>query len=207
MNISYKIKYLKDWAKDKNELYIKAMLVFADLPNILCPLFNVSVGDGWNPSPSGEEKIIYVAMRRYRVGAHTKTDLKVHLVWVPKYRKKVLTGEVAIRVRDLLKQIAIEHELEVISGKVATDHVHMFISYNPSQDISKIVQWLKGISSRVMLSEFSHLRRQFWGRHLWARGYLAVSSGNVTDEIIQQYIDEQEGEPVVDDSRFQIDPS
>ena len=59
-------------------------------------------------------------MRRYRVGAHTKTDLKVHLVWVPKYRKKVLTGEVAIRVRDLLKQIAIEHELEVISGKVAT---------------------------------------------------------------------------------------
>ncbi|HPA86036.1 MAG TPA: IS200/IS605 family transposase [Deltaproteobacteria bacterium] len=146
-------------------------------------------------------------MRRYRVGAHTKTDLKVHLVWVPKYRKKVLTGEVAIRVRDLLKQIAIEHELEVISGKVATDHVHMFISYNPSQDISKIVQWLKGISSRVMLSEFSHLRRQFWGRHLWARGYLAVSSGNVTDEIIQQYIDEQEGEPVVDDSRFQIDPS
>lgn len=146
-------------------------------------------------------------MRRYRVGAHTKTDLKVHLVWVPKYRKKVLTGEVAIRVRDLLRQIAIEHELEVISGKVASDHVHMFIGYNPSQDISKIVQWLKGISSRVLLSEYSHLRRQFWGRHLWARGYLAVSSGNVTDEIIQQYIDEQEGEPVVDDSRFQIDPS
>ena len=146
-------------------------------------------------------------MRRYRVGAHTKTDLKVHLIWVPKYRKKVLTGEVAIRVRDVLRQIAMEHELEVISGKVASDHVHMFIGYNPSQDISKIVQWLKGISSRILLSEFSHLKRQFWGRHLWARGYLAVSSGNVTDEIIQQYINEQEGEPVVDDSRFQIDPS
>ncbi len=146
-------------------------------------------------------------MRRYRVGAHTKTDLKVHLVWVPKYRKKALTGEVAIRVRDILRQIAIEHDLEVISGKVATDHVHMFIGYNPSQDISKIVQWLKGISSRVLLSEFAHLRRQFWGRHLWARGYLAVSSGNITDEMIKQYIDEQEGEPVVDDSRFQIDPS
>ena len=146
-------------------------------------------------------------MRRYRVGAHTKTDLKVHLVWVPKYRKKALTGEVAIRVRDILRQIAIEHDLEVISGKVATDHVHMFIGYNPSQDISMIVQWLKGISSRVLLSEFAHLRRQFWGRHLWARGYLAVSSGNITDEMIKQYIDEQEGEPVVDDSRFQIDPS
>jgi putative transposase len=71
-------------------------------------------------------------MRRYRVGAHTKTDLKVHLVWVPKYRKKVLTGEVAIRVRDVLRQIAMEHELEVISGKVSTDHVHMFIGYRPT---------------------------------------------------------------------------
>jgi putative transposase len=71
----------------------------------------------------------------------------------------------------------------------------------------QIVQWLKGISSRILLSEFSHLRKQFWGRHLWARGYLAVSSGNLTDEMTQQYIEEQEGEPVADDSRFQIDPS
>ena len=56
-------------------------------------------------------------MRRYRVGAHTKTDLKVHLVWIPKYRKRVLTGHVAIRARDVLRQIAMEHELEIISGK------------------------------------------------------------------------------------------
>ena len=122
-------------------------------------------------------------MRRYRLGAHTKTDLKVHLDWIPKYRKRVFTG------------------------KVASDHVHMFIGYRPTQNISKIVQWLKGISSRILLSEFPHLKKQFWGRHLWARGYLAVSSGNITDEVIQKYIEEQEGEPVVDDSRFQIDPS
>ena len=99
-----------------------------------------------------------------------------------------------------------EHELEVITGKVAVDHVHMFIGYRPTHSISKIVQWLKGTSSRIMLQEFTHLRKQFWGRHFWARGYMAVSSGNVTDEMIQAYIDEQEGEPVVDDSRFQIDP-
>jgi len=146
-------------------------------------------------------------MRRYRLGAHTKTDLKVHLIWIPKYRKRVLIGEVAIRARDVLRQIAIEHEIEIITGKVSVDHIHMFISYRPTQNVSKIVQWLKGISSRILLSEFSHLRRQFWGRHLWARGYLAVSSGNITDEMIQKYIEEQEGEPVVDDSRFQIDPS
>ena len=145
-------------------------------------------------------------MRRYQLGAHTKSDLKVHLIWIPKYRKRVLTGQVAIRTRDILRQIALEHELDIITGKVASDHVHMFISYRPSQDISKIVQWLKGISSRILLSEFAHLRKQFWGRHFWARGYLAVSSGNITDEMIQEYIQEQEGEPMADDSRFQIDP-
>ena len=146
-------------------------------------------------------------MRRYKLGAHTKTDLKVHVVWIPKYRKRVLTGQVAMRTRDILRQIAIEHEIEIITGKVSSDHIHMFISYHPTQNISKIMQWLKGISSRILLSEFPYLRKQFWGKHIWTRGYLAVSSGNITDEMIQQYIEEQEGELVADDSRFQIDPS
>ena len=126
-------------------------------------------------------------MRRYRTGAHAKYDLKVHIVWVPKYRKRVLTGPVAVRVRDLLRQIATENDLHIISGKVA------------------VVQWLKGTSSRILFQEFPHLKKQYWGRHLWARGYFAVSSGNITDEMINEYINEQEGEPVGDDSRFQID--
>ena len=146
-------------------------------------------------------------MRLYKLGAHTKTDLKVHVIWIPKYRKKVLTGPVAVRTRDIVRQIAMEHEIEIISGKVASDHIHIFLSYRPTQSISKLMQWLKGISSRILLQEFPHLKKQFWGRHLWARGYLAVSSGNITDEMIQQYIEEQEGEPGVDDRRFQIDPS
>ena len=144
-------------------------------------------------------------MRKYRLGAHTKTDLKVHVVWLPKYRKPVLTGDVAVRVRDVIRQIAAEHELEIISGKVARDHVHVFLSYRPNQDVSQIMQWLKGISSRVLLQEFPHLRKRFWGRHFWARGYLAVSSGTVTDEMIKEYIEEQEGEQIIDDSRFPID--
>jgi putative transposase len=146
-------------------------------------------------------------VRRYRLGAHTKSDLKVHLVWIPKYRKPVMTGDVAMRVRDLIRQIAMEHELEIISGKVARDHVHVLLSYRPTQDVSVIMQWLKGISSRVLLQEFPHLRKKFWGRHFWARGYLAVSSGTITDEMIKEYIDEQEGEQIADDSRFPIDNS
>ena len=146
-------------------------------------------------------------MRHYRLGAHTKSDLKVHVVWIPKYRKAVLTGDVALRVRELIRQIAAEHELEIISGKVARDHVHVFLSYRPTQKVSQIMQWLKGTSSRVLLQEFPKLRKQFWGRHFWARGYLAVSSGNITDEMIREYIDQQEGEQIADDSRFPIDPT
>ena len=126
------------------------------------------------------------------------------LVWIPKYRKQVLTVEVATRVPDLIWQIAAEHELEIISGKVARDLVHVFVSDRPTQKVSQIMRWLKGTSSRMLLPEYSHLRKRFWGRHLWARGYLAVSSGTITNEMIKQYIDKQEGEQIADDSRFPI---
>ena len=144
-------------------------------------------------------------MKNYHHGAHTKYDIKAHIIWIPKYRKRILIGEVAVRVRDVIRQIASEHELRIISGKVAQDHVHVFISYHPRQDISTIVQYLKGISSRMLLQEFPHLRKKFWGRHLCARGYFVASSGTITDEMIAEYINIQEGEDVVDDSRFQID--
>ena len=81
----------------------------------------------------------------------------------------------------------------------------MFVSYGPQTSISKVVQYLKGTSSRVILEECMHLRKQFLGRHFWSRGYMTISSGNITDEIIQQYIDEQEGEPINKDDRFLID--
>ena len=145
-------------------------------------------------------------MRSYRTNSHSKYDLKVHRIWIPKYRKRILTGQVAERVRDILRQVSMEHEVHIISAKVASDHVHMFVSYRPQLALSKLVQYLKGGSSRVMLQEFPRLRKQFWGRHLWARGYMAVSSGTITDEMIQSYIDEQEGTPI-DDSQFQIDPT
>ena len=146
-------------------------------------------------------------MRIYRTGPHSKFDLKVHLVWIPKYRKAALVGPVALRVRDLLREIAMEHELDIVSGKVARDHVHLLIAHRPHQSVSQMVQWLKGISSRVRLQEFAHLRKQFWGRHLWARGYFAITSGTITEAMIKEYIAEQEGEPLQDDSRFRIDDS
>ena len=74
------------------------------------------------------------------MGAHTKHDLKVHLIWVPKYRKRILTGEVALRVRDLVRQIAMEHEIAILSGKIASDHIHVLVRYRPHVDVSRMVQ-------------------------------------------------------------------
>lgn len=70
-------------------------------------------------------------MIHYRLGAHTKSDLKAHLVWTPKYHKRILLGQVSIRPRDIIRKIAAEHEIEIISGKIVCDHVHLFVSYRP----------------------------------------------------------------------------
>nr|WP_049792515.1 IS200/IS605 family transposase [Rickettsia australis] len=93
--------------------------------------------------------------------------MKVHIIWIPKYRKRVLTGKVTERSRDLLRRICMEHAVHIISGKVACDHVHMFISYRLQITLSKLVQYLKGSSSRILLQEFANLRKQFWGNHFW----------------------------------------
>jgi putative transposase len=82
-------------------------------------------------------------------------------VWITKYRKKALIGDLAIRVRDLLRQIAMEHEINILSGKVACDHIHVLVAYRPHVDVSQIAQWLKGISSRILLQEYPHLHKKF----------------------------------------------
>jgi putative transposase len=93
-------------------------------------------------------------------------------------------------------------DVTILKGHVSKDHVHIFVSAPPRLAVSKLVQRLKGKSSYKMLGEFKSLQKQFWGRHLWARGYFVASSGNVTDEVIIQYIEEQDSHDKDDD--FQI---
>ncbi|MFQ5900872.1 MAG: IS200/IS605 family transposase [Thermodesulfobacteriota bacterium] len=131
-------------------------------------------------------------MEHYRSTFHTRFDIKLHFVLVTKYRKPALTGEVVIRLREVIRQICAEHEVEILRGHVSKDHVHLFVSSPPHISPSGLMQKVKGKSSRKLLMEFSHLRKTFWGRHLWARGFFAVSSGNVTDEVIMEYIKTQE---------------
>ena len=140
----------------------------------------------------------------YRKTSHAVYDLKYHLVWITKYRKPVLSGEIARRLREMVRQTCATLEVYILSGHVAVDHVHLLVSVPPHVSVSDLVQRIKGRSSRKMLEEFGELSRQFWGRHMWARGYFAASSGNVTDEIIKQYIESQGQEPPMEDDSFNI---
>lgn len=131
-------------------------------------------------------------MKNYRTTSHAVYDIKFHLVWITKYRKPVLYGEVAVRVRDLIREICKSMDVEIIKGHVSRDHLHLLISAPPHLSVSKLVQGLKGKTSRKLLSEYKRLAAQFWGRHLWARGYFVASSGTITDEVIAQYIEMQD---------------
>lgn len=140
----------------------------------------------------------------YRKTSHAVYDLKYHLVWVTKYRKAVLRGEIALRLRELVRQTCARMEVYILSGHVAADHVHLLVSVPPYVSVSDLMQRIKGRSSRKLLQEFGELSRQFWGRHLWARGYFAVSSGNVTDEVIKQYIESQAERPLSEEDGFSV---
>jgi putative transposase len=93
-------------------------------------------------------------------------DIKYHLVWITKYRYKVLRGEVAERARDLLRQICAAREVKILRGAVSPDHIHMLVVAPPQLAPAKLVQFLKGRSSRMLQSEFPHLRKRYWGQHL-----------------------------------------
>ena len=101
-------------------------------------------------------------------------------------------GEVGHRLRDIIRRVCKEQEIEILAGNVRLDHVHLLLSFRPNQSISKIVQKLKGVSSRRLLQSSKLLQKEYWGRHFWARGYFAVTTGNVTDQVIAEYIKNQD---------------
>jgi len=125
----------------------------------------------------------------YRKGSHSIFSLQIHIVWITKYRYRVLKGEIAQRAKLLIRRICEEEKVEILSGVVSADHIHILLSINPSTSISTLVKYLKGKTSHTLQMEFESLRKRYWGQHLWARGYFAVSVGNITDEIVKQYLE------------------
>ena len=145
-------------------------------------------------------------MKDYKRGSHTVWDCKYHLVWITKYRYPVLVGAepggVGHRTRELLREIAQSLELTIYAGAINREHVHLLISIPPHISVSRAVQFLKGKSSTKLLREFPSLRKRYWGQHLWGRGYWVASSGNVTDEVWQKYIEAQK--PEIPDDHFKV---
>jgi putative transposase len=128
-------------------------------------------------------------MEYQRTNGHTISRLSVHIVWSTKYRFSVLEGDIKQRCRMILIQVCEVEGIEILKGVISKNHVHMHIEYRPSQDISTIVKLLKGRSSRKLQMEFPELKKRYWGRHFWAIGFGCWSTGNITDEMVNEYLE------------------
>lgn len=129
-----------------------------------------------------------------RKSSHVQYDIEYHVVWTTKYRYKVLQGKLAERLREIIRQSCNSMNVTIIKGSIGKEHVHLLLSCPPSISVSKIVQQLKGRTSKILMNENKELRRKYWGQHMWGVGYFCRSVGTVTQEIIKDYIENQTDE-------------
>ncbi len=139
---------------------------------------------------------------QYRRTSHTLYDNKYHIVWITKYRKKILVDDIAVRLRDIIRQICAQEKIDILKGAIGPDHVHILLDIPPYIAVSRIVQHLKGESSRKLQMEFPKLGKVFWGQHLWQIGYFCVTTGTITEQTIKQYIAEQGKKEEEEDKTF-----
>ena len=128
---------------------------------------------------------------RYQRGAHTVLDLKYHFAWKTKYGYPVLSGDVGLRLRELVREICVEKKMSVVTGNVRKNHIHVLVSAPAYLSPAKMVQYLKGKSSYRLLREFPSLQKRYWGQHFWGRGYFCSTVGAVSEQQIKDYIENQ----------------
>ena len=127
-----------------------------------------------------------------RRSKHAVYDLKYHLVWIPKYRKRIMVGEVAEYTKQIFQRIAEEYGFWIDTMEVKEDHVHIFLEVPPRYSPAQVVQIMKSVSGREVFKQFPRLREQLWAGELWSDGYFVRSVGDqVTAEVIRRYIDYQ----------------
>ena len=130
-------------------------------------------------------------MARYRTGSHTRHRLQYHLVWIPKYRRRVLRGKIVVRLKRLLYEACRMNKWWVSELSIREDQIHITIQTNPRDSVAEIAQRLKGGTSRVIRKEFPELEEFLWGDSFWADGYFAETVGNVDEEVVKRYIRDQ----------------
>jgi putative transposase len=129
--------------------------------------------------------------QRYYHGSHSRYRLQYHLVWVPKYRKRVLVGDVAIEVQKLFYECAQMNDWWIVRLSVMPDHIHMLVELPPTIALSQVVKTFKGGSGRAIRQTHPELQEWLWDDSFWANGYFAESVGRVTENAIKLYIEHQ----------------
>ena len=130
-------------------------------------------------------------MSKYWKGAHTRHRVMYHIVWIPKYRKRVLKGAIANRIKELVQECADVNRWRVDEINIQPDHVHILIQLRPDVSVSKAVQLIKGKSSRIIRKEFPSLEEFYWGNNFWSEGFFVETVGQVNESAIKQYIKNQ----------------
>jgi putative transposase len=123
----------------------------------------------------------------YRIRNHSKGNAVVHLVWIPKRRKKVLSGEIAKRLRQIIHELAKEKDWDILALEVAPDHVHLFVEHQPDVAINQVVKAFKGRSSCLLRREFPELLKL---PSLWTNSYFYSTAGQVSADVIKRYIED-----------------
>jgi len=126
-------------------------------------------------------------MGRWKKLSHTSYECKYHLVWIPKYRYRVMDGQVRYYVRDALRRLCSWRKMEIVAGNVCVDHVHMVLDVPPNWSVSQVVGYLKGKTALKIMDRFPHLKKRYWNKHFWASGY-CVSTVGLNKEQIVQYV-------------------
>lgn len=132
---------------------------------------------------------------QYQKGKHCVYYHRYHLVWITKYRYKVLLGNLRLRVREIIRQVCAENNVQIIEGVLSSDHIHMFVDIPPKLAVSDFMRKVKGRSSFKIQQEFPHIKKRYWGRHFWGRGYFSTTAGAITEEVILQYLEDHIDKP------------
>ena len=119
--------------------------------------------------------------------AHAIWECKYHLVWCPKYRFRVLEGELAKTVREIIKQLCEWKKVEILEGNVQVEHIHMVLSFPPKYSVSEVVGFLKSKSAIKVFDLHLEFKKRYWGRHFWSKGY-CVSTVGLDEEQIRKYV-------------------
>ena len=129
-------------------------------------------------------------MKQFNKLAHAVWQCKYHVVWCPKYRFKILNGEIGKSVRDIIRELTEWRKIEILEGNVQVDHIHLVLSIPPKYSIAEAIGFLKGKSAIKIFDMHTELKKRYWGRHFWAKGY-CVSTIGLNEAQIREYVRQQ----------------